>query len=200
MSKIARPGSEGNMRLLKEYGGGSTPPRQAYATGGAVNPSLDEGLSAAGDAGMKSDKPGKGKEKKDSKISINVIVAGKDKDAPPMPVPTGAAGLAPPPPPAPMPPMGAAPGGPPPGMMPGPGMPMRAKGGRVTHDDAPADKKVAAKAVHKHESGMHPGKPQTKFASGGKVPTKDSMLSEGGFQGGGGGAIGRLEKKKAYGK
>lgn len=247
MSKIARPGSEGNMRLLKAYGGGSSPPRQSYADGGAVNPALDEGLAAASDAGA--DKPTKGKDKgkKESKINVNVIIAGKDKDAaPPMPPPTGAAGLAPPP--MPMPPPG--PMGGPPGMP--PGMPMRAKGGRVPadfaknvaepkatndkgksakkspfdppaplampkgkgagklfatggsvkHDDMAADKSMVAKGVHKHEAAMHKGKPMTKLATGGpaKAPTESGMLAEKGMQGGGGGAIGRLEKAKKYGK
>jgi hypothetical protein len=80
-------------------------------------------------------------------------------------------------------------------------MPMRAKGGRVMkHDDAAMDKKLIDKEIHKHESGMHPGKPMTKLATGGKAPTTSGMLAEKGFQGGGGGAMGRLEKKKAYGK
>lgn len=30
-------------------------------------------------------------------------------------------------------------------------------------------KKVAAKAVHKHEKNMHPGEPMTKMAKGGKT-------------------------------
>lgn len=261
MSKIARPGSEGNMRLLSEYGGGSKPPRQSYADGGAVNPSLDEGLSAAGDGDRKDDgKDGKSKKSgKDSKINVNVIIQGKDKDAaPPMPPPTGAAGLAPPPMPPmppPGPPMGMPPGGPmggPPGMP--PGMPMRAKGGRIPanfaknvaepvatndkgksakkpifdppaplampkgkgmnpgkpfatggaakHDDMTADKSMVAKGVHKHEAAMHKGKPMTKLSVGGPVdsPTEKGMLAEKGMQGGGGGAIGRMEKAKKYGK
>lgn len=139
-SKIAPSGAQGNMRLLKAYGGGSTPPRQAYADGGAVNPSLDEGLSAAGDMGKS--RPGKGKDgkdKKEAKVNINVIVAAKDKDAAPAPAPTGAAGLAPPPP-MPMPPP-APMAGPPPGPMPGPGMPMRAAGGRVKREDGGSVKK-----------------------------------------------------------
>lgn len=201
MSKIAPSGAQGNMRLLKAYGGGSTPPRQAYANGGEVgNPSLDEGLAAAGDMGKsKPGKDGKGKDKKEAKVNINVIVAAKDKDAP-APAPTGAAGLAPPPP-MPMPPP-APMAGPPPGPMPGPGMPMRAAGGRVKHDDAKMDKKLIDKEIHKHEAGMHPGKPMTKLAKGGPVkePTTKGMLAEKGYQGGGGGAVGRLEKTKAYGK
>lgn len=38
-----------------------------------------------------------------------------------------------------------------------------------THEDVKSDKKVIAKAVHKHESEMHPGKPKTKLAKGGKT-------------------------------
>lgn len=205
-SKIARPGSEGNMRLLKQYGGGSTPPRQHYASGGAVkgeNPSLAEGLSAAGGpskmgAGKKS-----GKAKKEAKTNVNVVIMPKGDDAkppmPPMPMPPGAAaGMPPPPMPPgpPMPPPGAGPGGPPPPMM-------RKAGGRVMkHDDAAADKSMVAKGVHKHEANMHPGKPKTKLATGGpaKEPTTKGLVAENGFQGGGGGGVGRLEKMKKYGK
>lgn len=220
----ARPGSEGNTRLLKAYGGGSKPPRQHYATGGAVkgeNPSLDEGMEAAPIADLGDEKPSKSKkdkgDKKDAKTSINIVVMPKADAAPPMP-PPGAAGMSPPPPMPmpPMPPPGAGPGGPP---MP----PMRASGGRVSskdqatkhdvtgtsyakggkvHSDAAMDKKAVKRAVHRHEAGMHPGKPMTKLAKGGpaKEPTTKSMLSEKGFQGGGGGAMGRLEKIRAYGK
>jgi hypothetical protein len=35
--------------------------------------------------------------------------------------------------------------------------------------DLKQDKKVAASAIHKHERGMHPGKPLTKLKSGGGV-------------------------------
>lgn len=189
----ARPGSEGNTRLLKAYGGGSSPPRQHYATGGAVkgdNPALAEGLASA----PLSDKPSKSakkgdKSKKDAKINVNVIVAPKE-DKPAMP-PVGPAGLAPPPMP-PGPPM------PPPG---GPTMPMRASGGRVK-DDAKQDKAMVKAAVGKHEKGMHPGKPMTKLATGGpaKEPTTKGLVAEKGYQGGGAGGVGRLEKMRAYGK
>lgn len=133
--KSAGTSAKGNDRLLKQYGGndGSSPmARQHYATGGAVksaNPSLNEGLSAAGSPAKKSlarpgrKMPGKGKSKgKEAKTNINVIIAGKP-EAP-------AAGPMPPPPMdgPPMPPPGA--GGPPPA-----GMPMRAKGGRVCKAD-----------------------------------------------------------------
>ena len=37
------------------------------------------------------------------------------------------------------------------------------------HEDVKADKKIVASAVHKHEAGMHPGKPKTKLAKGGKT-------------------------------
>ena len=213
MSKIARPGYEGNMRLLKAYGGGSSPPRQSYATGGAVNPALDEGLAAASDVGA--DKPSKGKDKgkKESKINVNVIIAGKDKDAaPPMPPPTGAAGLAPPPP-MPMPPMAPPMGMPPGGPTGGPPMPMRAKGGRVpaafaknvAEPKATNDKGKAAKKSPLDPSApmvMSKGGNGKPFATGGpvKAPTESGMLAEKGMQGGGGGAIGRLEKAKKYGK
>jgi len=35
--------------------------------------------------------------------------------------------------------------------------------------DLAQDKKTAAKAVHKHEKAMHPGKPMTKMRAGGKT-------------------------------
>lgn len=219
MSKIARPGSEGNMRLLKAYGGGSAPPRQSYADGGAVNPSMDEGMSAASGTGNKPEKDGKPKkDAKDSKININVIVADKDKTAvPPVPPPTGAAGLTPPPP-MPMLPPGPALGVP---LGQGPGLPgalpMRAKGGRVTQatfaknvaePKATNDKGKSAKkpvfdppapmAMPKG-NGANPGKP---YATGGpvKAPTESGMVADKGYQGGGGGAVGRMEKARKYGK
>jgi len=43
--------------------------------------------------------------------------------------------------------------------------------------DAKQDKKMVAGAVHKHEARMHPGKPKTKFAKGGK--TNADMLKMG---------------------
>lgn len=94
---IARSGAEGNTHLLKSYGGGSSGPRQAYATGGAVrsspNPALAEGLSAAGGAakpslarpGRKMASKAKGKGKKETQI--NVIVAPAAGDKAPGPVP-----------------------------------------------------------------------------------------------------------------
>jgi hypothetical protein len=43
--------------------------------------------------------------------------------------------------------------------------------------DLAQDKKTAAKAVHKHEKAMHPGKPMTKMKAGGK--TNADMLKMG---------------------
>jgi len=43
--------------------------------------------------------------------------------------------------------------------------------------DLAQDKKTAAKAVHKHEKVMHPGKPMTKMRAGGK--TNSDMLKMG---------------------
>lgn len=148
---IARPGSTGNMTLLKAYGGGSTEPRQAYATGGSVkntNPSLAEGLSAAGGAakpslarpGRKMPPKAKGKDKKGTQV--NVVIAQTPPEGarpagpmPPMPPAGGQPMAGPPPMPPPMPPPGAGPG-------PGGPLPMRARGG-----------KVVTKSVKKRESG-----------------------------------------------
>jgi hypothetical protein len=55
----------------------------------------------------------------------------------------------------------------------------------MKHDDAKADmkmdkaqdKKMIAGAVHKHEKKLHPGKPMTKLAKGGK--TNDMMKQYG---------------------
>ena len=316
-SKLARPGSEGNMRLLKAYGGGSTPPRQHYATGGAVkgdNPSLTEGLSAAGSPAKASlARPGRkmpGKGKKDAKTNVNVVIMPKGEDGkPPMPPPGAMAGLPPPPMPPgpPMPPPGAGgppggPGGPPPPMMrKAGGRVNKAEGGIISDDskkaaaelrakgsdgmrgaatdalgaipgiaggaivsalsrgravrgvghavsgasalaglgssmakakgamddykearriekgmvkdgeedrkaggrvnaDAKADKAMVVKGVHKHEAAMHKGKLMTKLNTGGKVITAKALVAEKGYQGGGGGGVGRLEKVKKFGK
>lgn len=43
--------------------------------------------------------------------------------------------------------------------------------------DLKQDKKMMAGAVHKHEKRMHPGKPMTKFAKGGK--TGEDMMKYG---------------------
>ena len=79
----------------------------------------------------------------------------------------------------------------------------RAKGGRVEkHSDAKFDKSMVKTAVGKHEAAKHPGKPRTPLSVGGPAnpPTEKGMLAQKGFQGGGGGAIGRLEKIKKFGK
>lgn len=47
----------------------------------------------------------------------------------------------------------------------------------MKHDDVKADKAMVKKAVHKHESAMHKGKPKTKLAKGGK--TNAQMLAMG---------------------
>ena len=44
-------------------------------------------------------------------------------------------------------------------------------------NDKKQDKKMMAGAVHKHEKSMHPGKPMTKLAKGGK--TNEMMLQYG---------------------
>ena len=44
-------------------------------------------------------------------------------------------------------------------------------------EDLKQDKKMIAGAVHKHEKSMHPGKPMTKLAKGGK--TNEMMKSYG---------------------
>jgi hypothetical protein len=43
--------------------------------------------------------------------------------------------------------------------------------------DLKQDKKMMAGAVHKHEKRLHPGKPMTKFAKGGK--TGEDMMKYG---------------------
>jgi len=43
--------------------------------------------------------------------------------------------------------------------------------------DLKQDKKMMAGAVHKHEKRLHPGKPMTKLAKGGK--TNEMMMSMG---------------------
>ena len=43
--------------------------------------------------------------------------------------------------------------------------------------DMKQDKKMIAGAVHKHEKKLHPGKPMTKLAKGGK--TNEMMMSVG---------------------
>jgi hypothetical protein len=45
--------------------------------------------------------------------------------------------------------------------------------------DLKQDKKMMAGAVHKHEKRMHPGKPMTKFAKGGKTNMQMRTLGRG---------------------
>jgi hypothetical protein len=45
--------------------------------------------------------------------------------------------------------------------------------------DLKQDKKMMAGAVHKHEKKMHPGKPMTKFAKGGKTNMQMRTLGRG---------------------
>jgi hypothetical protein len=49
-----------------------------------------------------------------------------------------------------------------------PDTPYEKKKGGAVHSDVAMDKKIVKKAVHKHESAMHPGKPMTKLKKGGK--------------------------------
>lgn len=168
--------AKGNDRLLKQYGGssGSSPmARQHYAAGGKVggNPSLSEGLSAAGAEGAPA-KPslarpgrkmaGKGGAKKGGKTNVNVIIAQAppkgDMAAPPK-------DMAGPPGPPPGPPM------PPPG--PPPGMPMRASGGRISnlgkyaHGGKVTTKGDEAKKIADDEES------EGKYAKGGRVKRAD---------------------------
>lgn len=52
---------------------------------------------------------------------------------------------------------------------PGLSLDMKAKGGMAKHEDVKMDKAMIRKAVHKHESAMHPGKPKTKLRHGGML-------------------------------
>ena len=151
--KGVRTGAEGNNTLLKSYGGGSSAPRQGYATGGSVGslnkdgPALSEGLAASGAPAKRSlarpgRKIGKGAgKKKDAKTNINVIVApSAPKEAGPGPMPPMAG---PPPGGPPMPPPGA--GGPP--------MPMRASGGRVSDCKGLTKLKIGSKVKKRADGG-----------------------------------------------
>ena len=53
---------------------------------------------------------------------------------------------------------------------------MGKKEGGAVHSDVAMDKKVIAKAVHKHEKALHPGKPMTKMAQGGLPPKISGIL------------------------
>jgi hypothetical protein len=137
----ARCGSEGNTRLLKQYGGGSSPPRQSYpagyANGGAVKAYADggaavmdapEGMPAHARLDRPGKKKGKGKDKKGTNVNVVVMPREATPPGPPMgglPMPPPGALPPPGPAPMPMPPPGAGSGGPP--IMP----PMRARGGAV---------------------------------------------------------------------
>jgi hypothetical protein len=44
---------------------------------------------------------------------------------------------------------------------------------------APQAKQMAVKAVNKHEQRMHPGKPMTKMAKGGKVTRGNGAATKG---------------------
>lgn len=131
MKSMARSGAEGNCRLLSKYGGGSSGPRQHYASGGVVKARADGGsvmeeeeVDVEGEEAMpRLDKPSR-KPKGESKTVVNVVIAGKDDSqgmpalgGPPMGLPAGGA-------------PGGLPGGGPAGGM--PPMPMRKHGGRVT--------------------------------------------------------------------
>lgn len=211
--KEARSGAVGNTRLLKSYGGGSTGPRQHYASGGAVKglnkdgPAMAEGVSAAGEAAkLNLGRPGRrmgGKlpmKKPSTKGSkgthINVIVMGKGGPGDGAAAPAGPGPGAMPPMPPPDMSAGPPPGGPP---MP----PMRKHGGRVDKDDEKQDKAMTTRMVHEHEKHMHKGQGLTKLKKhGGRIarsvggPAKPPR----GFDAGAGGAKGRLEKIKEYGR
>ena len=59
-------------------------------------------------------------------------------------------------------------------------VPLRAKGGTVDKADTKQDKAMVTKAVHKHESAMHKGKPKTKMAKGGSASKRaDGCCSKG---------------------
>lgn len=54
------------------------------------------------------------------------------------------------------------------------------KEGGKAHHDVTMDKRVVKAAVHKHERGMHPGKPVTKLARGGVPAHKGKPMYGGG--------------------
>jgi hypothetical protein len=49
----------------------------------------------------------------------------------------------------------------------------------MKHEDVKADKKMVTAAVHKHEKAMHPGKPVTKLAKGGKTNAQMKAMGRG---------------------
>lgn len=250
MKSIARSGAEGNTRLLSKYGGGSSGPRQHYASGGRVQGKAlggevdDEEMMEGDEAAPRLDRPSR--KKGESKTTVNVIVASKgDQPMPPMGPMAG--------PPPPMPPV--PPGGPPPMMRKNGGRVVTRKaGGRVgkAHggglDLGSVDQPTASNAlpmpgsgpvgfvgdapaggfVQMPEIGPPPADkssvtmrgplgagasapPPIQMGEGpmgamGGAPPMPMMRKSGGRVGvvkmdaGGGGAKGRLEKIKAYGK
>lgn len=50
------------------------------------------------------------------------------------------------------------------------------KGGLSAHPDVAVDKALVRKGVHKHERAMHPGKPPTKLAQGGKAYSRKPLV------------------------
>ena len=49
----------------------------------------------------------------------------------------------------------------------------------MKHEDVQLDKAETRKAIHKHERNMHPGKPVTKLAKGGKTNAQMKTLGRG---------------------
>jgi hypothetical protein len=49
----------------------------------------------------------------------------------------------------------------------------------MKHEDVKKDKKMVAGAVHKHEKKLHPGKPLTKLAKGGKTNANMKSMGRG---------------------
>ena len=49
----------------------------------------------------------------------------------------------------------------------------------MKHDDVKKDKKMVVGAVHKHEKKLHPGKPLTKLAKGGKTNANMKSMGRG---------------------
>lgn len=54
-----------------------------------------------------------------------------------------------------------------------------AKGGAMKHEDVKMDKAMMQKAVNKHESRLHKGKPMTKLAKGGYTRAADGCATKG---------------------
>jgi hypothetical protein len=54
-----------------------------------------------------------------------------------------------------------------------------AQGGAMKHEDVKMDKAMMQKAVNKHESRLHKGKPMTKLAKGGYTRAADGCASKG---------------------